>query len=187
MSLFRLDIGRTPLREVANQTEPNPSPPVIGRRQSQTTASSDLPPSTGLEVPIHHRRRDSAAVGDDVVVRERPATYVNGRGRRWRERRRRVEGSYGEVADHLLREPDLGSREEAVGPLLGELAGLTEDDRNGREPDLAIGDPVGHDAGPDVVDLEDPRVTLFDDGCSADRSMGRAMLTVGDEHAPCDG
>ena len=46
------------MREVANQTEPNPSPPVIGRRQSQTTASSDLPLSAGLEEPIRHRRFD---------------------------------------------------------------------------------------------------------------------------------
>lgn len=125
MPLSCLDIGRPPLREVANQTEPNPSPPVIGLRQSQTTASSDLPPSTGLKVPIHHRRRASPAAGDDDVARERPATYVN-------DRKRRFEGSYGEVADHLLRAHDLGSREEAEeeDPLLGELAGLAEDDRN---------------------------------------------------------
>jgi len=139
----------TPLRTFANQSEPIPSPRVSGHRLSQTTAVSDLAASAGFEVLIHDCYRDPAAVGDDDVVRGRPATYV-GRARRCgRERRSRLKVSYGEVADHLLREPDLGSREEAVGPLLGELAGLAEDERNGREPDLAFGDPVGHDAGPD--------------------------------------
>ena len=49
-----------------------------------------------------------------------------------REQRSLLKASYGEVADHLLRAHDLGSREEAEeeDPLLGELAGLAEDDRN---------------------------------------------------------
>ena len=77
-------------------------------------------------------------------AQRRTSTGAGGTGRAGR---RHIEGSYGEVADHLLREPDLGSREETVGPLLGELAGRAEDDRNGREPDLAFGDPVGTTLG----------------------------------------
>lgn len=69
------------------------------------------------------------------------------------------EAAYGEVPDHLFTEPDPSGGEEAVSPRLGELAGVAKNNRNGREPDLAFGDRVGHDAGPDVVELEDLRVT----------------------------
>lgn len=63
----------------------------------------------------------------------------------------------------LLGETDTSCREEPVGPLLGTLAGVAEDDRNDRTPDLAFGDRISHDAWPAVVQLEDLRATLLDD------------------------
>jgi len=98
-----------------------------------------------------------------MFVPGRPSTYVCRRRRCGLERWRRFEAAYGEVANHLSTEPDASSCEEPVGPLLGKLAGVAEDDRNGRKPDLAFGDRISHDAGPDVVELEDLRVTLLDD------------------------
>ncbi len=40
-----------------------------------------------------------------------------------------------------------GSTEVAVGPLLGELAGLAEYDRHGWEPDLRLGETLGNYRG----------------------------------------
>src|SRR6476646_8262427 len=45
MPLFRLDIARTPLREVAIQTEPNPSPRTICSDGSQPTTERSEPAS----------------------------------------------------------------------------------------------------------------------------------------------
>lgn len=70
------EIAGAPLWAFANQSEPIPSPRVSGQRRSQTTASSDRAASAGFEVLIHHRHGDPDAVGDNDVVRGRPATYV---------------------------------------------------------------------------------------------------------------
>ena len=48
----------------------------------------------------------------------------------------------------------------------GRARGLAEHDRHGREPDLALGDPVGDDARPNVVEFEDLRVALLRDHCA---------------------
>src|SRR5690606_27556351 len=80
-----------------------------------------------------------------------------------RERWRGDETAYGEPADHLLRETDPSGCQEAIRPLLGQLARLAEDDRHGREPNLTFGDPVSHHAGPHTVEREDLRVAVLDD------------------------
>lgn len=56
------------------------------------------------------------------------------------------EAAHDELFDQLLRQPDSGGIGEAVDPLLG-VAGFAEDDRNDREPTLALGDPVGPTLG----------------------------------------
>jgi hypothetical protein len=68
-------------------------------------------------------------------------------GPRGRERRSPFGASRCEVADHLLGQSHSGGRQEPVRPLLGQLPGLAEDDRHGREPGLPLSDPVSHDAG----------------------------------------
>lgn len=81
MPLLHLDIVRTPLREVANRTEPNPRPPVIGRRRSQATASSDPPergprgtdPSPPTGFGRGRRRRCRSRTPSDVRQRARAA------------------------------------------------------------------------------------------------------------------
>jgi len=51
---------------------------------------------------------------------------------------------------------------EAVGPFLGELPGLAEDDRHVRPADLDFRQAVGDQCGPDPVELEDGRIAVLD-------------------------
>ena len=57
----------------------------------------------------------------------------------------------------------MGGGQVAVGPFLGQAAGLAEHDGDVGPTDLAFGDPVGDERGPDPVLLEDLRVAVLDD------------------------
>ena len=73
--------------------------------------------------------------------------------------------------------PGVGGGEVAVGPFLGELAGLGEHDRHGGPADLQFGEAVGDHRGPDPVELEDLRIPVLDD----DRGAGqRGEFTEGE-------
>jgi hypothetical protein len=80
--------------------------------------------------------------------------------------------------------PGLGGGEEPVGPLLGELAGLAEHDRDVRPADLEFGEAVRDQRGPRAVELEDGRVAVLDHdggpGKGGELGQGVAELPAGD-------
>jgi len=58
--------------------------------------------------------------------------------------------------------PDVGGREVAVGPFLGQWAGLAEHDRHVGPADLKLGATAGDHRGAHPVEFEDARVTVLD-------------------------
>ncbi len=109
-----------------------------------------------------------AAVGHVVTVRECPGPDLGGGCRGgWYGA---GGAKFGRAFVAVLRAVVVGngSAEVAVGPLLGELAGLAEHYRHAGEPDLRLGEAFGHHCGSDAVELEHRRPAILDH----DRSPG---------------